>query len=262
MPQCHDVASAGVNLLLYLSQSARNRADIVLRYDTVRLITAAFVVARRLRDDSVAVNLQRLICNLAMSDRLRRQLRDDFEQSVLSSFDSLLQSDDALTAGEGGTLSVKTMVNLCGDEWIRRRLSDSRTTWSASVSALDRLVTDRRQSTTTELLSTLLSLLSNMAINGTSTASQHDLVQLSGTCVDLLTEFSAGSDNAGELVDRCYLVLSRILRASPPQIEVFSDLCSYFVLYETSGLCVAANSTKNNNRDNRTKKFSAERLNM
>jgi len=231
VPQCRDIASAAVNLLLCLSQSARNRADIVVRFDTIRLITAAFILTRRLRDDSVAINLQRLICNLAMSDRLRRQLRDDFEQSVLSSFDSLLQSDNALTGSEGGALSIKTMVNLCGDDWIRRRLSDSSSTWSVGVSALTRLVaTSQRCSTTIELFSTLLSLLSNMAINGTSKVSQPDLVRLSETCIDLLTEFSMGSDNTGELVDRCYLVLSRILKTNP-QIEVGYSLTCTVLFY-------------------------------
>jgi len=212
VPACRDVASTGVDLLLYLSQTARNRSEIVRCYDTVQLITAAFVLARRLHDDSVAVNIQRLICNLATSDRLRRQLRDDFEQSVLASFDSLLMSD-ALAETARGTLSVKTMVNLCGDDWLRRRLSDSASTWSACVGALSRLANHQF----TELFSTLLSLLSNMAINGTSSANRHDLVQLSRICVDLVTQFCASDHD--ELVDRCYLLLSRIFRPSSDCVQ-------------------------------------------
>ena len=211
--ECHDIASASVHLLLYLSQTARNRSEIVLRCDSVRLISAAFMLAQR-ADEMLAVNTQRLICNLAMSDQLRRQLRDDFEQSVLASFNCLLHSD-SLAATAGGTLSVKTMVNLCGDQCLRRHLSNSVSTWSACVSALARLTTTDRQPT--ELISTLVSLLANMAINGTASADQHDLVQLSGLCADLLTQITA-SDQA-ELVDRCYLLLSRVLRSSSECVE-------------------------------------------
>jgi len=208
--QCHDIASASVDLLLYLSQSARNRSEIVSRCDSMRLLSAAFMLAQR-ADDTVADNTQRLICNLAMSDKLRRQLRDDFEQSVLLSFNSLLHSD-SLAATAGGTLSVKMMVNLCGDQCLRRHLSNSASTWSACVSALARLTTADH-----ELISTLVSLLANMAINGTTSASQHDLVQLSGLCADRLTQMSAGEQV--ELVDRCYLLLSRVLKANSECVQ-------------------------------------------
>jgi len=213
VPQYHDIASASVDLLLYLSQTARNRSEIVLRCDSVRLLSAAFMLAQR-ADDTVAVNTQRLICNLAMNDKLRRQLRDDFEQSVLVSFNSLLHSD-SLAATAGGTLSVKTMVNLCGDQCLRRHLSNSASTWSACVSALARLTSTDHQPN--ELISTLVSLLANMAINGTTSASQLDLVQLSGLCADLLTQISAGDQV--ELVDRCYLLLSRVLRSSSECVQ-------------------------------------------
>lgn len=218
VPACRDVAAASVDLLLYLSQTARNRSSMVVQYDAVRLISAAFVLAGRLQDAdaAVAVNTQRLICNLATTDRLRRALRDDFEESVVASFNSLLTSDSALTRTPGATLSVKTMVNLCGDDWLRSRLSDNETTWSASIRALTRVV-DQDQHESTELLLTLVSLLANMAINGTSRAVHRDVVQLSELCTDLVTQSAAS--HSPQLVDRCYLLLSRVLKAGSDCVE-------------------------------------------
>jgi len=214
VPSCRDVAAASVDLLLYLSQTARNRSDIVQRCGCVRLLSAAFILAQYLPDDSVAVSSQRLICNLATNDRMRCQLRDDFEQSVLASFNSLVLSD-ALAATAGGMLSVNTMVNLCGDQWLRCRLSDCQSTWSACITALDRLA--GHESRPTQLISTLVSLLANMAINGTSSASPHDLVRLCVVCTDLVTHLAA--IDSPELVDRCYLLLSRVLRLSSECVQ-------------------------------------------
>ena len=68
-----------------------NRSQIVRQYDATRLISAAFLLAERLsRDSQLALNCQRLISNLATSDQLRRQLREDFQHCVLESFNSLL----------------------------------------------------------------------------------------------------------------------------------------------------------------------------
>jgi len=214
VPTCHDVVAAAVDLLLYLSQTARNRSQIVLQYDAVRLISAAFVIAQlqSVQGGSVAINTQRLICNLAMNERLRRELRDDFEQSVVASFISLLDSD-SLAAAASATLSVKTMVNLCGDEWLRRRLSVNQSTWSACVRALSKLADQQ----SAELTSSLVSLLANMATSGTASATQHDLVQLSGICTDLVTRLPA-SDRS-ELIDRCYLLLSRVLKVNSECVE-------------------------------------------
>ena len=203
MARCRAVASASVDLLFYLSQSARNRSQIVARYSAVKLISAAFLLAQRLPGSQLALNSQRLICNLATSDQLRRQVRDDFEQAVLASFNTLLASD-SLAETVGGTLSVKTMVNLCGDARLRRAMSANEVTWSASISALVRLV---HSQSSHQLVCTLLSLLANMAIDGTSRAGQTDLVQLSVLCTDLVTQLSVG-----ELADRCYLLLSRLLK--------------------------------------------------
>lgn len=208
MSDCRDLAGTSVDLLVYLSQTARNRSQIVLRYDAVRLISAAFMLARRMPGSQLALNSQRLICNLATSDQLRRQLRgDDFVQCVLASFNSLMSSD-SLAETVGASLSVKTMVNLCGDASLRRAMSASEVTWSASVSALARLVVQSHSSH--QLTSALLSLLANMAIDGTSSASQSDLVKVSVLCTDLVTQLSASE--SAELVDRCYLLLSRVLK--------------------------------------------------
>ena len=205
MPRCHDVASACVDLLLYLSQSSINRSQIVVRYDSTRLITAAFTLAQHLSPCSqLALNSQRLICNLATSDQLRRHLRPDFEQTVLASFNALLASA-SLADTLGGTLCVNTMVNLCGDARLRRAMSTNDVTWSAAVSALAGLTDQSRQ-----LACSLLSLLANMAIDGTVSAAQCDLVQLCVLCTDLLTQFSA--NESVELVDKCYLLLSRVLK--------------------------------------------------
>jgi len=212
VPACHDIASAGVNLLLYLSQTARNRSQIVMKYDSVRLMSAAFVLAQRLPTSSVAVNIQRLICNLAITDRLRRELRDDFEQTVVSSFNSLLRSD-SLADTVGPAVIVKTMVNLCGDEWLRRRLSNNHTTWSACINALTTLVDHQ----STHLVSVLISLLANMAIDGTSSAAERDLTQLCGSCTDLVTQLPAS--DSPQLVDQCYLLLSRVLRVNSQCVE-------------------------------------------
>ena len=218
VPACRDISSAAVNLLLYLSLNARNRSEMVLRYGAVRLISLTFKLSGRLGSDSVAVNSQRLICNLAVSDRLRREIRgDDFELSVLSSFDSLLYSE-SLAGTEAGNLSVKTMVNLCGDDWLRRRMSDSCSTWSACVSALTRLV---GQPSTIELVSSLVGLLANMALNGTHSATQHDLVLLSGSCIDLVTQFCVAE--SAELVDKCYLLLRRVFASSAACVQSAVD---------------------------------------
>jgi len=217
-PECPDLASAAVDLLLHLSQTARNRSEIVARYDSVRLISAAFVVARRLRGSTVATNMQRLICNLAMTDQLRRQLRDDFDESVLPSFNSLLDGDQLLDVSPtaGVTLSVKTLVNLCGDSWLRSRLAASRSTWAVLVAVLGRLA-DRQSAS--EFASTILSLLANMAIGGTSGAADADLTQLSALCTDLVCRVG----DTTELADRCYLVLSRVLRASDEGLRAAVD---------------------------------------
>ena len=209
VPGCHDVAAAGVDLLLYLTQTAaRNRSQIVQRYDAVKLITVAFLLAARLPGSDIAVNAQRIICNIAMTDRLRRQLREDFEQTVLASFISLI-GGESVTDRAG--LSVKTMMNLSGDEWLRRRMTDSENTWSACISALTRL---HQTNTNTELMYTLVTLLANMAVSGTGAASHQHVVQLCATCADLLTQFTAGGDSS-QLVDACYLLLSRVLRVAP-----------------------------------------------
>jgi len=220
VPGCHHLASASVDLLLCLSQTARNRSEIVQRCDAVRLMTAAFMLAQCVdrRVNEVSMNMQRLICNLAMSQTLCRQLHDDFDQSVLGSFNSLLQSSSASACSSQLTLTVKTMVNLCGDEYLRRHLSANQCTWSSCITALSRLVI---QQSDHQLTSTLVSLLANMALNTTSAVDKHDLVQLSGTCTDLLTQFSAS--DCAELVDRCYLLLSRVLRVSSESVQAAVD---------------------------------------
>lgn len=215
VPLCQDVALAGVDLLVYLSRvTGRNRSQIVRQCGAIRLLTAAFQLAHRLPTSSLVATYQRFVCELAASDHMRRQLHhgDEFEQSVLDSFNLLLATD--LTVSE---CSVQLMVSLCEDDWLRGRMAVNQATWSTAVNALKTLVDASLQSNV-DLVCTLLTLLANMSISGTSGAAERDLVELCGLCTDLVTQF-----DSKQLVDVCFLLLSRVLKRSQGAVECVVD---------------------------------------
>jgi len=211
------VAASALRLLLHLSQTAHGRSEIVSRYDVVRMISMAFakILAPSPSPSSdLALNAQRLITNLAMDPKFRRQVYDGFESDVLTSFEALLLSDI-----ENGSdlnnimLSINMMVNLCGDAWLRRKAAGSLSTWKASVAMASkyksRVVNDQPSA---EVICSLFGLLANMSYDGLPRNGEGDGVsemvrELCSICCNLIHLV-----DSGELLERCFLLLSRVLK--------------------------------------------------